>query len=167
MSTRRSSCSGVPLQGTRLWFKGRESFQGKSCSMQQDDALIAELTHSHRPAVSAEVITMFMAMIFADRRLISTDRLHDCRIPWVGLAGSGWTNHLSPGATPYCRMARHWTLGDRPFYRHQFCLRPRLDRACARPAWALTSLTPSPLPPLGEQRCGRRRVDDRPLSYLL
>src|SRR5215510_13505880 len=64
MSTRRSSCSGVPLQGTRLWFKGREWFQVKSCSMQQDDALIAELIHSHRPAVSAEVITMFMAMIF-------------------------------------------------------------------------------------------------------
>jgi phage terminase large subunit len=27
-----------------LWFKGREWFQDKSCSMPQDDALIAELT---------------------------------------------------------------------------------------------------------------------------
>ena len=27
-----------------LWFKGREWFQDKSCSMPKDDALIAELT---------------------------------------------------------------------------------------------------------------------------
>ena len=27
-----------------LWFKGREWFQDKACSMPQDDALIAELT---------------------------------------------------------------------------------------------------------------------------
>ena len=30
-----------------LWFKGREWFQDKSCSMPQDDALIAELTGTH------------------------------------------------------------------------------------------------------------------------
>ena len=37
-----------------LWFKGREWFQDKACSMPQDDALIAELTApptaSPRPA---------------------------------------------------------------------------------------------------------------------
>jgi hypothetical protein len=30
-----------------LWFKGREWFQDRSCSMPRDDALIAELTFAH------------------------------------------------------------------------------------------------------------------------
>ena len=98
-----------------------------------------------RPAVSAEVITMFMAMVLSDRRLIPTDRLDDRRLPRVGLAGSGWTHHLSPRPASHRRMARHRALGDRPFYRHQFnCLRHRLDRACTRPARKLRSVPLAP-----------------------
>ena len=36
------SCAETSL--TVLWFKGREWFQDKACSMPNDDALIAELT---------------------------------------------------------------------------------------------------------------------------
>ena len=36
------SCAETSL--TVLWFKGREWFQDKACSMPQDDGLIAELT---------------------------------------------------------------------------------------------------------------------------
>ena len=39
--------------------------------------------------VSAEVITMFMAMFFLIGGLFQLIRLDDCRIPRVGLAGSG------------------------------------------------------------------------------
>ena len=115
---------------------------------------VAGLLIVMRPVISAEVMTVFMAMFFLDRRAFS-----DCRIGGVGAAGMGlagrrWLHHAGVGVAGARRMAGVGALGDRSLYRDRFdFLRLRLDRTGT---WSAYDVKNTNKYPRLSSRCDKR-----------